>query len=219
MTQIIIIDNHRVLVDTLELVLKWESGYELIGAASDLKSARQLLKNYSPDILLLEAHLPDEDGLELIPYIQETSPATKIIILTSIIDDALVMRAVDQNVHGILTKGCSLEDLLSAIRAATNGELAISSRLLVDVIQRQATSSKLMRKKENIWEKLTDREMDVLNCLALGKSGSCIANELHIAPLTVRTHIRNLMAKLGVHTRLEAVSFALTQGIIEAPSS
>lgn len=218
MIQIIIVDNHRVLVDTLELVLNWEAGFELIGAAPDLNSARQFLKNQSPDVLLLEVHLPDGDGLELIPYVQETSPKTKIIILTSSVDDILVMHAIAQNVHGILTKGCSLNELLSSIRAAANGEMAIASHLLINVIKRQAMSTKLVWKKECIWEKLTDREMDVLNCLALGKSGNMIATELHIAPLTVRTHIRNLMSKLGVHSRLEAVSFALTQGIIEAPS-
>lgn len=218
MIQIIIIDNHRVLVDTLELVLKWKQGFELMGAAPDLNSARQLLNKRPPDVLILEVNLPDGDGFDLISHVRVTSPKTKIIILTSSVDDALVMRAVEQNVHGILTKGCSLDELISSIDAAANGELAISSKLLVDVIRRQATSSKLMRKKDYIWEKLTEREMDVLNCLALGKSGNTIAKELHIAPLTVRTHIRNLMAKLGVHTRLEAVSFALTQGIIEAPS-
>jgi DNA-binding NarL/FixJ family response regulator len=218
MIHIVIVDNHRVLIDTLELVLYWEADFELIGAAPDLNSARQLIKTHPPDVLLLEVHLPDGDGLELIPYVQENSPKTKIIILTTSVDDILIMRAIDQNVHGILTKGCSLNELLSSIRAAANGDMAIASHLLIKVIKRQALSTKLARKNECVWEILTDREMDVLNCLALGKSGNMIAKELHIAPLTVRTHIRNLMSKLGVHTRLEAVSFALKQGIIEAPS-
>jgi two-component system, NarL family, nitrate/nitrite response regulator NarL len=166
---------------------------------------------------LLEAHLPDGDGLELIPHIKEKSPDTKVIILTSSVDDVLVVRAIKQNVQGILSKGCSLEELLNSIRAAAKGELAIPSHLLVGVLRRQASRTHSVREDEYLWEKLTHREMDVLNCLALGQSSKIIASQLHITPLTVRTHIRNLMSKLGAHTRLEAVSFALSRGIIEAP--
>ena len=218
MIKVTIIDSHRVLTDTLKLVLNREVSIKLIGAAADINNARQLLNSQSPDVLLLEVNLPDGDGVELIPYIQEKSPKTKIIILTSSVDDILVMRAIKHNVHGILSKDCSLDELLSSIRAAANNEMAFASHLLVEVIRRRITDPALIREKEYIWERLTDRELDVLNCLALGKSGSMIANELNITPMTVRTHIRNIMSKLGVHSRLEAVSFALTRGIIETPN-
>lgn len=217
MIYVSIVDNHQVLIDTLELVLNWEVGFELVGSASDLNSARQLFKVQSPDVLLLEAHLPDGNGLDIIPYIKDKSPKTRIIILTSSVDDLLVMRAIQQEVNGILSKGCSLDELLTSIRMAANDEIMIPSKLLLGVLRRQANRTTVVKDKDLLWEELTNREMDVLNCLALGKSGHVIARELHIAPLTVRTHIRNLMSKLGVHTRLEAVSFALSRGIIESP--
>lgn len=217
MIQVSIIDSHKVLSDTLKLVLDWETGFELVGAASDMESARRLVKNSSPHVLLMDVFLPDGDGFELIPLIREASPVTNIVILTSAVEDALVLRAIEQNVQGILTKSCTYDELLSCIRAAAQGELAIPNYLLAGVLRRQANKTVAIGDDDYLWEKLTHREMDVLNCLALGQSSKAIASQLHITPLTVRTHIRNLMSKLGAHTRLEAVTFALSRGIIQAP--
>jgi len=89
--------------------------------------------------------------------------------------------------------------------------------LLMRMLKRQTRSRVILEDNRRSWICLTSREMEVLHCLVLGKSSDLIADELHITPLTVRTHIRNLMSKLGVHTRLEAVSFALTRGLVQAP--
>jgi two-component system, NarL family, response regulator LiaR len=218
MIKIAIIDNLRLLTDTLNLVLNWEPDLKLVWATSDISNAYTLLESQSPDVILLEIHISDSDGYDLVSHIQDQFPKTKIIILTSTVNDTLIVRAIKQNVHGILSKRCSLSELISAIRAAANGDIAIASNILVGVIRRQTIKTKFVREREYLWEKLTDREKDVLNCLALGKSGNMIAKELNITPLTVRTHVRNLMTKLGVHSRLEAVSFAICTGIIKVPT-
>lgn len=217
MVKIAIIDDHQVLIDTLRYVLSMEPDLELIGAANDLESARHLLEYVTADIVLIEVQLPDGDGFDLISTIHENSPNTRVVILTTTLDDTTIMRALDYEVHGFLTKACSLDDLLTTLRRVAKGEISIASNLLINVLKHQPWKKVIFDDINHSWECLTSREMEVLNCLALGKSGSMIANELYITPFTVRTHIRNLMSKLGVHTRLEAVSFALSRGLIQIP--
>jgi len=217
MFQIAIIDDHRVLIDTLRYVLGMEPDLELIGTANDIESARHLLENVTADIVLIEVQLPDGDGFDLISTIHENSPDTRVVILTTTLDDTTIMRALDYEVHGFLTKACSLDELLTTLRTVAKGEISIASNLLINVLKHQPWKNVIIDNSNHSWECLTSREMEVLNCLALGKSGSMIANELYITPFTVRTHIRNLMSKLGVHTRLEAVSFALSRGLIQMP--
>jgi two-component system, NarL family, nitrate/nitrite response regulator NarL len=215
--QIAIVDDHQVLIDTLRYVLGMEPDMELIGAANDLESARHLLNKVSADIVLIEVQLPDGDGFDLITLIRQASPETRIVILTTTLDDTTILRALHHEVDGYLTKACSLDELLSTLRAVANGETSIASNLLIKVLKRQPWKKVVFEDSNHAWECLTCREMEVLNCLALGKSGGTIAMELHITPFTVRTHIRNLMSKLGAHTRLEAVSFALSRGMIQTP--
>ncbi|UCE00895.1 MAG: response regulator transcription factor, partial [Chloroflexota bacterium] len=107
---------------------------------------------------------------------------------------------------------------LATIRKAADGEIVMPSSLLVGLLMRLPRDKAAAYKEEKGWERLTIREQEVLELLASGKSSSEIADELHIAPLTVRTHIRNMMSKMGVHSRLEAVAFGMKNGLIEPPT-
>jgi DNA-binding NarL/FixJ family response regulator len=217
MARIVIVDDHQILVDILKIVLENEPDLEFVGAAHDLSSARELMQHTMTDILLLEVQLPDGNGFDLLPTIRRINPSTRIVVLTSAIDDITIMRALDNDVQGLLYKTCSLEELLATIRKVDQGDISIASELLLRALKRQQRSKVILEDNHRTWVCLTTREMEVLHCLASGKSGDRIATELNIAPFTVRTHIRNLMSKLGAHTRLEAVSFALTHGLIQAP--
>jgi DNA-binding NarL/FixJ family response regulator len=176
------------------------------------------LKQVSPDLLLLDVSLPDGNGLDLVQEIHEFNPETKVIVLTSYTDEATLMKAIDIGVNGFISKNASLKDLLVTIRQVAEGEIAMPTSLLMGLIMRMPRDKNATYRDEKGWERLTLREQEILEQLARGKSGEVISEELHIAPLTVRTHIRNLMAKLGVHTRLEAVTFALRNGVIDSPS-
>jgi NarL family two-component system response regulator LiaR len=214
---IAIVDDHWVLVDSLTLMLGQEPDFAFLGSADTLAKGRELLKRISPDVLLLDVSLPDGNGLDLVKEIHEFGSETKIIVLTSYTDESTLMKAIDLGVNGFLSKNASLKELLVTIRQVAEGEIAMPTSLLMGLIMRMPRDKNAAYREEKGWERLTLREQEILEQLARGKSGEAISEELHIAPLTVRTHIRNLMSKLGVHTRLEAEAFALKNGMIENP--
>jgi DNA-binding NarL/FixJ family response regulator len=216
MISIAIVEDHLVLVEALELLLSSEGDISLAGSADNFSDGRELLQRIKPDVLLLDVGLPDGNGLDLIPVVQAHTPATKIIVLSCLTDENTLIRAIDGGVTGFISKGSSLSKLMSTIRKAAQGEIVLPSSLLFGLLKRYPRDKAVVSVEEQLWERLTPREQEVLACLARGKSGEDIARTLHIAPLTVRTHVRNLMSKLGAHSRLEAVAFGLKYGLIEA---
>lgn len=217
MITLAIIEDHKVLVDSLILKLRQENDIEFLGSANTFARGRDLLREVSPDVLLLDIDLPDGSGFDLLPEVHNHTPDTQVIILTSYTDETTLMRAIDGGVNGFVSKGSSLSELLSTIRQAADGDIVMPTDLLMGLVMRMPRDKNAAYQEERGWERLTLREREVLGELAKGKSGEDIADQLHISPLTVRTHIRNLMAKLGVHSRLEAVSFGLKHGLIEPP--
>ena len=218
MISVAMIEDHRLLVDSLGLMLRYESDIEFKGAAGSISDGRELIQNATPDVLLLDVGLPDGNGLDLIPEVNQISPETNIVVLTSLSDEGTLMRVVDSGISGFVSKNSQLSDLLTTIRKAAEGEIIMPTSLLMGLLMRLPRDKAAAYREDKGWERLTLREQEILELLAKGKSGNEIADELHIAPLTVRTHIRNLMSKMGVHSRLEAVAFGLKNGIIDPPT-
>ena len=218
MIRIVMIEDHHILVDSLSLMLRYEPDMEFLGSADSLEKGRRLLIETVPDVLLLDVGLPDGSGLDLIPEVKQISPETNIIVLTSLTDEATLMRVVDSGISGFVSKDSQLSELLLTIRKAADGEIVMPTSLLVGLLMRMPRDRGAAYQDDKGWERLTVREQEVLELLASGKTGDEIAESLHIAPLTVRTHIRNLMAKMGVHSRLEAVTFGIKNGIIDPPA-
>lgn len=218
MITVSMIEDHQILVDSLSLMLRYESDIDFLGSASSLSKGQNLIKETTPDVLLLDVGLPDGNGLDLIPEVNQISPNTNIVVLTSLSDEATLMRVIDSGISGFVSKNSELSELMETIRKAADGEIVMPTSLLVGLLMRLPRDKAAAYQEENGWERLTLREQEVLELLATGKSGSEIAEELHIAPLTVRTHIRNLMSKLGVHSRLEAVTFGMKNGLIDPPT-
>ena len=218
MIRIVMIEDHHILVDSLSLMLRYEPDMEFLGSADSLEKGRRLLKETEPDVLLLDVGLPDGSGLDLIPEVNQISPETNIIVLTSLTDETTLMRVVDSGISGFVSKDSQLSELLLTIRKAADGEIVMPTSLLVGLLMRMPRDRGAAYQDDKGWERLTVREQEVLELLASGKTGDEIAESLHIAPLTVRTHIRNIMAKMGVHSRLEAVTFGIKNGIIDPPA-
>ncbi len=215
MIRLALVDDHQVLTDALSIVFRAEPDIELLGSAGTCAAALTLLAETCPDVLLLDVDLPDGDGLDTIPELRQLCPEMHILVLTSYKDERTLQRAIDRGVSGFLPKSHTAPEVLAAVREAAAGQIVMPSSLLLALIQRaQRTQQKASRPD---WEPLTPREHEVLSCLSQGMNEPEIAQALTIAPLTVRTHIRNLMGKLGVRSRLEAVSFALRNRIIEPP--
>jgi DNA-binding NarL/FixJ family response regulator len=218
MITVAMIEDHQILVDSLSLMLRYESDIDFLGSASSISNGQSLIKETTPDVLLLDVGLPDGSGLDLIPEVNRISPQTNIVVLTSLSDEATLMRVIDSGISGFVSKNSQLSDLMETIRKAADGEIVMPTSLLVGLLMRLPRDKATAYQDEKGWGRLTVREQEVLELLASGKSGNEIAEELHIAPLTVRTHIRNLMSKMGVHSRLEAVTFGLKNGLIDPPS-
>ena len=218
MITVSMIEDHQILVDSLSLMLRYEPDFDFLGSASSLEKGRLLLKQTEPDVLLLDVGLPDGSGLDLIPDVKQISPDTQIVVLTSLTDEATLMRVVDSGISGFVSKDSQLSDLLVTIRKAAEGEIVMPTSLLVGLLMRMPRDKAAAYQDDKGWERLTVREQEVLELLATGKTGDEIAEQLQIAPLTVRTHIRNLMSKMGVHSRLEAVAFGMKNGLIDPPS-
>ncbi len=204
------------MVEALELLLSSEKDISVAGWADSFSEGKELLQRIKPDVLILDVGLPDGNGLDLIPIVKANIPDTKIIVLSCLTDETTLIRAIDGGVTGFISKGSSLSKLLSTIRKVAQGEIVLPSSLLFGLLKRYPRGKAVVSVEEQLWERLTPREQEVLAHLAHGKSGDDIANTLHIAPLTVRTHVRNLMSKLGAHSRLEAVAFGLKYGLIDA---
>jgi DNA-binding NarL/FixJ family response regulator len=211
-----IVDDHQVLVDTLRVVIGNEPDMKVVGNADSCASCLDLVHQMHPQVLLLDVHLPDGDGLSLIPKVNRISPGTNILVLTSLADEVTLMKAMDMGVTGFVGKNQHLKELIAAIRQAANGEIAIPASLLLGLLNRKMVTRNVTP-TESRQENLTPRELAVLNCLASGLSSQEIAGKLSISPLTVQTHIRNIITKFGVHSRLEAVTHALQAGLIEPP--
>jgi DNA-binding NarL/FixJ family response regulator len=218
MISVAMIEDHQILVDSLSIMLRYESDIDFLGSASSVSNGHNLIKETTPDVLLLDVGLPDGSGLDLIPEVNQVSPDTNIVVLTSLSDEATLMRVIDSGISGFVSKNSQLSELMDTIRKAAEGEIVMPTSLLVGLLMRLPRNKAAAYQEEKGWERLTVREQEVLELLASGKTGSEIAEDLHIAPLTVRTHIRNLMSKLGVHSRLEAVTFAMKNGLIDPPS-
>lgn len=215
MITVAVIEDHQILIDALNLMFSTEEDFDFVGAASTIASGIDLIKRTTPHVLLLDIHLPDGNGLNFVPEINTASPQTQIVVLTGQVNEKLLLRAVDAKVSGFLSKECSLPELLFTIRKASQGEICMPSHMLVDLLRQVPRRQSYIYKDDQLRDGLTPREHEILIYLAQGISGDEIAAELHIAPLTVRTHIRNMMSKLGVHSRLEAVSYAFSEGLIE----
>jgi DNA-binding NarL/FixJ family response regulator len=213
---IAIIEDHQVLVETLKHVIQQEKDMQVVGEAGSCAESFEMILQFRPSILILDVSLPDGDGLSLVPKINKLSPETNILVLTSFSDEDTLMRAMELGVSGFVSKNQHLSELMNAIRQAAQGEIAIPASLLLGLLGRRPYLRRQVLDVQD-HESLTKRESEILCYLAQGHSGSEIAGILNISPLTVRTHIRNLIEKLGVHSRLEAVTYALQNGLINNP--
>ena len=206
-TRVLVVDDHEVLSGSLALVVDAEADMESVGVARDLAEARRRVADRQPDVILLDRRLPDGDGIEAIAELRTLSPDTKVVVLTASDTDQVLVQAIEAGASGFLSKSRGLGEVIGAVRAAAAGEAVISGEMLSRLLP------KLTRSGGPTVE-LTPRELDVLELLAEGKSNAAIAPSLFVSVHTVRNHVANLSAKLGAHSKLEALSIAVRRGLL-----
>jgi RNA polymerase sigma factor (sigma-70 family) len=153
-------------------------------------------------------------GIDATRHIKEVSPSTKVVIMTAHDEDRLLVEAVEAGASGFLGKDEAAEELLSAAKAAAEGEVLIDPGTLTRLLAQVARERAEQRDAQNLLDDLTEREREILQLLAEGMRNDDIAAKLFISPQTVQTHVRNILGKLRVHSKLEAVAFAVKHGAI-----
>jgi DNA-binding NarL/FixJ family response regulator len=156
----------------------------------------------------------DMSGIDATRAIKENSPATKVIIMTAHDDDRLLVDAVEAGASGFLSKDDAAQEVLAAVKAAADGEVLIDPGTLARLLPQVARERELKRDALTLLDDLTEREREILSLLAQGMRNDAIASQLYISPQTVQTHVRNILGKLRVHSKLEAVAFAVRHGAI-----
>ena len=214
--RVLLVDDHRALAEALSRLLTSEPGISVVGTAYSAAEARNGLRE-PVDVVLMDYALPDGTGAEVTRAVKARWPKTPVIMLTAHDDDETVLESIQAGADGFLSKTASTDEVVGAVRAAYAGETLLPPAVIAKIAMRVRMAREVGPDGIKS-EPLTARELDVLRLLSAGRTTSEICEELAIAPNTLRTHVQNLTAKLHVHSKLEAVVFALRHGLVEPPS-
>ena len=214
--RLLICDDHKLLTDALALIVGSDPGIELVAApVQDPDDAIELVRSHSPDVVLMDLVLNARlNGVEATRIIKEERPETNVVIMTGQQDERSLVAAVEAGACGFLNKTTALEEVIDTVKQASVGEVLIDPAMLSRVLATLAREREARRDVERILSRLTEREREILEHLASGERNEDIARSLFISPQTVQTHVRNILRKLGVHSKLEAVSLAVRLGEI-----
>jgi NarL family two-component system response regulator LiaR len=206
---ILIVDDHTVVRDGLNALLSAEAGMKVIGMAGDGVQAVKLAAELQPDVVLLDLVMPRMDGVQATLEIKKVATQARILVLTSFAENHQVFSAIKAGAIGYLMKDTSSEELIQAIRDTYDNRPAlgpnIARKLMTDIQSQEDLKSDTSA--------LTEREVEILQHMALGQTNQEIADELFLSERTVRTHVTNILAKLGLSNRTQAVLYALREGI------
>lgn len=207
---VMLVDDHRVVRQGLRDFLELQEDIEVVGEAGGGEEGVQLARELLPDVVLMDLVMPGIDGVETTRRIKGVSPSTRIIVLTSFVDDDKVFPAIKAGAISYLLKDISPEDLAHAIRAAQRNEAVLHPEVAAKLMQEFSAP----RPAEAPVEQLTEREMDVLRLIAKGKSNKEIADTLIISEKTVKTHVSNILSKLHLADRTQVAIYALRQRLV-----
>jgi DNA-binding NarL/FixJ family response regulator len=210
--RVLIVDDHEMFASSLRLALSSEADIDVVGTAASLGQAKNLLVTLEPDVVLLDHRLPDGLGVDSITELRQLRPGTQIVVLTAAAEDSMLVVATEAGCAGFLLKTSPLEELVAAVRTAAAGEMLVSSELLSRLLGR------LRHERGERSTDLTGREREILELIAEGLTNAAIAKRLFISVNTVRNHVQSLLAKLGAHSKLEALSVAVRDGLINPPA-
>ncbi len=214
--RVLVVDDHALFRRGLEMVLEQEPDIEVIGEAADGNEAVELAAAITPDIVLMDVRMPRRSGIEACTAIKDVAPSAKIIMLTISDEEADLYDAIKAGAMGYLLKEISIEEVAQAIRAVQGGQSLISPSMASKLLNEFAT---MIKKGDDTQQvpapRLTEREMDVLRLVAKGMNNRDISKDLFISENTVKNHIRNILEKLQLHSRMEAVVYAVREKLLE----
>ncbi|HEX6471183.1 MAG TPA: response regulator transcription factor [Streptosporangiaceae bacterium] len=215
--RVLIVDDHALFRRGLEMVLEEQSDIEVVGEGSDGNEAVEKAGDLLPDVVLMDIRMPRRGGIEACTAIKSTVPSAKIVMLTISDEEEDLFEAIKAGASGYLLKEISIDEVPQAVRAVQGGQSLISPSMASKLITEFAALAKRSaeRQQQVPAPKLTDREMEVLRLVAKGLGNREIARELFISENTVKNHVRNILEKLQLHSRMEAVVYAVREKLLE----
>ncbi len=224
--RVVVADDQTVVREGIAMLLGLLPGLDVVGAAADGDEAVRLVAERSPDVVLMDLRMPRCDGVEATRIIRRDHPGTQVVILTTFADDDSLFAALRAGARGYLTKDASGDEIARAIEDVTRGDAGLSPQVQRMLLERLSVQAQEETKFAAVAEEdvgadeelelpdgLTARETEVLGLVADGMSNAEIAERLYVSPATVKTHINNLFAKIGVRDRAQAVRYAFRHGI------
>jgi two-component system, NarL family, response regulator LiaR len=206
--RVALVDDHRVVQTGLRSYLEAFSEFEVIGTACSGEEALEKLEGWLPDVIVMDLRMPGGiDGIESTRRVRALSPHTQVVVLTAYTDDARVVAALRAGAIGYVRKDSEPEVFLAAVRGAARGQSVLDPAVAGSVLQDLVRGGPLV-------EELSEREKDVLHQLAHGRTNREIAQALHVSEETVKTHVGNILSKLQLSHRTQAVIYALKQGLV-----
>jgi len=215
MQRLLLVEDHASFRQTLAFVFDQQPAFEVVAQAGSLGEARRVMRGREVDLGIIDLALPDGEGVELIEELRDANPLFAALVLTASLDRAEHARAVEAGAAGVLHKSADVDEIMDATRRLAAGEPLISPEELVEMLRLAGESREEEREARASIEQLTPREMQVLKALAEGLSNREIAERLYMSVDTERTHMMNILNKLGVHSRLQALLFAARHGLIK----
>ncbi|GAA3428419.1 response regulator [Streptosporangium sandarakinum] len=215
--RVLIVDDHALIRRSLEMALAAETDIEVVGEASDGQEAVELADRLTPDVVLMDVRMPRRSGIEATREIKASVPSTRIIMLTVSDEEEDLFEAIKAGATGYLLKNVQLDEVPEAVRGVHEGQSLINPAMAAKLITEFANMSRkeAERPPQLPVPRLTDREMEVLRLVAKGMNNREIAKQLFIAENTVKNHVRNILDKLQLHSRMEAVVYAVRERMLE----
>ena len=215
-TRVLVVDDQQLFRRGLVMLLGVEPGIEVVGEAGDGIAATELAATAVPDVILMDVRMPKRSGIEACVAIKEAAPTARIIMLTVSDEEADLYDAVKNGASGYLLKDSSIDEVAQAIRVVADGQSLISPSMAIKLLDEFKQMSRSDRQQVPT-PKLTDRELEVLKLVAQGLNNREIAKRLFISENTVKNHVRNILEKLQLHSRMEAVMYAVREKLLDIP--
>jgi two-component system NarL family response regulator len=200
--RVILADDHPVVLDGLTVIVNQQADMEVVGEAGNGEEAVALYERHRPDVMVLDLRMPKLDGVAVVQRVLETHPNAHLLIMTTYDDDEDIFQCLSQGAKGYLLKDAPRQEILSAIRAVSENRPYTSTSIAAKALQRMGKPS------------LTERELDVLQLVAEGRSNKDIARRLAITEGTTKTHVKAILTKLDAISRTEAVAVAHKRGLV-----